>query len=452
MNLLRRTRMELSDAIRFSRVMRCAASATLQFRSSLCHIRQTSGIVAEDVAQLCRAARVTPLQWDRLQLERKIKSKIDRITMQDVPWDRLWPRSNTPAMHKAIILKVPGHSPGERGVLLVSFEEQWVRIFRHANIQALADDYDLLVAPSWSPPHDPALLIAARGWPRPLFHLLSNMDDREAFARLLPNGVAVSLLASNWVHPELFAPRSAGSEKSYDIVMVANFAIYKRHFLLFKAMRQLPNVRALLIGHPMEGRTTETILRQAAQFGVQDRITIRSRISDAELVDSVGAASLSVILSQNEGSCVAVVESIMADTPVLLLKEAIVGSRCFVNDATGVLADERRLASDIKQALARRGSFSPRKWALDNRIDCFGSTATLNCVLKEHANQRGERWTEDIVPHHWRPNPSYVRSSDQKQFAPLIFDFQNRYGVAIDYTDYSVNDSPLTSRNRVEQG
>ena len=264
------------------------------------------------------------------------------------------------------------------------------------------------------------------------------MSDRETFARLIPNGIAVPLLASNWVHPDVFVPRTVA--RSYDIIMVANFADYKRHFLLFKAMRQLPEISPLLIGHPMEGRTADTILGLARQYEVQDRVTILTRVSDAELVDALGAASLSVILSQNEGSCVAVMESIVADTPVLLLKSAVVGSRHFINNATGVLADERQLACSIRKALESRDQLTPRKWALDNKVDCFGSTSVLNRVLKENAQRRGEPWNQDVVPHHWRPNPSYVTASDHKRFAPLMADFQARYGVGIDYVDFSVTE------------
>jgi len=138
-----------------------------------------------------------------------------------------------------------------------------------------------------------------------------------------------------------------------------------------------------------------------------------------------------VILSNQEGSCVAVVESMFANTPVGVYEDAIVGSRVFINEHTGRLFRRDSLGAQLRDFLAGAGSYEPRKWALENGLCCHGSTATLNRALRDSALATGEEWTRDIAVHHWRFDPVLLRAEDRIAFEPAYEEIRSRFGIRI---------------------
>jgi hypothetical protein len=120
-----------------------------------------------------------------------------------------------------------------------------------------------------------------------------------------------------------------------------------------------------------------------------------------------------------------------ADTPVGIYQDAIIGSRVFINSHTGRFLRRAGLAAQLRDFLAAAESYSPRKWALENEIDCHGSTRALNRVLKEAALAAGHEWTQDIAEHHWRPNPLLLKQEDRERLRPAREDIRSRYGVTI---------------------
>ena len=307
-----------------------------------------------------RPSRISVRNLNRL--EAKIRETTARWSPINFDWDRFFPRSRSNSVRKSIILKRPQPS-GEKGVLFVAFEDEWLRLFRNANLPQLARDYDLIISPTWSPPHDLPFLIATAMWPSTLFTILSNHDDIPAFERLARNVRPIPLLASNWVHPEMFAPRGDPTKK-YDIVMLANFAKYKRHFALFRALRSMDRkTKVLLLGRGWEGRTRDTIEEEARLFGVLDRVTIQEGLGDAEMIEALQSAKVSVIMSMREGSCVAVAESLFANVPVGLIEGANIGSRIFINNRTGCFLRPGRLAKDLTSFVERYRTYEPLKWA-----------------------------------------------------------------------------------------
>jgi glycosyltransferase involved in cell wall biosynthesis len=303
-------------------------------------------------------------------------------------------------------------------------------LLRHANLKTLANDYDLVLAPSWSPPHDLSFYLASKFWPGTLFHLISNHSDVVTSKRIYKNSHAIPLLASNWVHPDIFKPR-AGIQKEFDIVTLANFSKYKRHFSLFRLLRHMrSDTRVLLLGVPWQDRTAETLKAEASLYGVSHRITIREHLPDNQLLESIQSAKVGFIPSMNEGSCVAVTEMLFLDVPVGLYKAAIVGSKQFIGAGTGIIIGYRD-AGELQRFVDEYRSYSPRQIVTQNRISCFDSTVVLNERLKRSATENGTPWTTDICVHHWRPNPTYVSNSDMARFEPEIHDFKKKYGIEI---------------------
>jgi hypothetical protein len=195
-----------------------------------------------------RAARACPDPERRQRLETQLRELAATLDPATLDWGQVsYSATDRREVPKAIILKPP-ISRAEKGILYVTFEDQWLRLLRGGQASGVAERYDLLLGPTWSPPHDLPLLVAARLWPGPLYTLLSNLDDAATMRRLSDRLVPVPLLASSWVNPDAYRGY-LGSAKEYDILMVANFAPYKRHWLFFQMLRGLPRrYRVLLLG------------------------------------------------------------------------------------------------------------------------------------------------------------------------------------------------------------
>src|SRR3981081_3269663 len=126
--------------------------------------------------------------------------------------------------------------------------------------------------------------------------------------------IALPLQAASWVHPDQYR---ASVRKDIDIIMVANFSPYKRHWRLFQALRDLPkDLRVVLVGVPLSGRTKEHLLKEARLFGTSDRLEIHESPSDATVADLLARSRIFLGLSAREGSFIAVTEALFSNTPV----------------------------------------------------------------------------------------------------------------------------------------
>jgi hypothetical protein len=415
----------LRDWVKFHPVGAGLASRALEVAARLGPAKPERAL-----ALLVRAARACRDPERRPRLEGLLRDGSAALDPATLDWDSL---ATSPTdrrdLPKALLLKPPV-SPEERGVLYVTFEDQWLRLLRSGHAAAVAERYDLLLGPTWSPPHDVPLLVAARTWPGPLYTLLSNLDDAATMRCLSDRLVPIPLLASSWVDPEAYRDY-LGASKEHDIIMVANFAPYKRHWLFFQMLRELPRrYRVLLMGRPVGRWSEQALLDQARAFGVQDRFELRSRLADGAVAEALCRSRVSLIFSGQEGSCIAVAESLFADTPVGLFEDARIGSKAFLNADTGRLLSRRRLAYQVQDFVETAPAYRPRPWALAN-ISCHHSYAVLNGCLRDEAVRRGRPWTCDLLPFYQNALPRYLDAEDERATAPWYEDFAQRYGLRL---------------------
>lgn len=391
----------LEDRIRFSS---CIRSALFRYRYHLLgnNHSSTGAEAAQHVRDLCALARLaeTPKQLEA------VESRLAMIASAEFSSTELLENHFDKHIQKAIILKPYNPDNGERGVIFISFEDQWARLLQAGDLDEFARRYDLVVSPTWTPPHSLVNWAFPRIYPNSINCLISNQSDIETFPRISKKYRMINLYASSWVDPELFKPLPR-LERDIDILMLANFGAYKRHHVLFKALRHLPkSLRVVLVGQPNGKRTSEVLLNEAEIFGVRDRIELRQRVSDEEVVDLLCRSKVSLINSRREGSCVAVVESMFANTPVGLVEGAQIGSAIFINQKTGMFLREKYFAKDLGDFLSRADSFSAREWCLANKLSARDSCKVLNESLRNNAKSQQLPWTRDIIPFHWRPNPT----------------------------------------------
>ncbi|HZY90769.1 MAG TPA: glycosyltransferase [Gemmataceae bacterium] len=418
-------RSRLADLLRSSPITRAGAARLLWARAAAARNNPTRRL-----ALLARAAHVCPDRFGLAGLREAIRKELERLSPQSVDWGAAGAgdagRTDLP---KAIILKPPV-SPAEKGLLHIAFESQWLRLLRSGQAENVARRYDLLLGPSWSPPPDLALLLALKLWPGRLYTLLSNFEDAAAMRALSERLAPVPLLASSWVNPAAYQEH-LGRPKDYDVVMLANFSRVKRHWLFFHTLRRLPRrYRVLLLGVPLDGRTEQTIRDEARAFGVEGRFDLHVRPTRAEVARGLARARVSLIFSRLEGSCIAVAESLFADTPVGLFRNARIGSRAFINAQTGRLLGRAGLARQVERFVDEADGYSPLFWAREN-ISCYRSQEVLNRTLRDEALSQGRPWTRDAVPMQNDTFPRYLSAETEAEMRPWNDDFTRRYGLRL---------------------
>jgi glycosyltransferase involved in cell wall biosynthesis len=415
----------LADLLRSSALTRAAAARALWARARLARSNPTRRL---DL--LARAAHVCPDRFGLGGLREAIRQELEWLSPAEVDWSAAGAgEAGRTDLPKAIILKPPV-SPAEKGLLHVAFESQWLRLLRSGQAENVARRYDLLLGPSWSPPPDLALLLAVKLWPGRLYTLLSHFEDAAAMRALSERLTPLPLLASSWVNPAAYQEH-LGRPKDYDIVMLANFSRVKRHWLFFHTLRRLPRrYRVLLLGVPLDGRTEESIRAEARAFGVEGRFDVQVRPSRAELARGLARARVSLIFSRREGSCIAVAESLFADTPVGLFRNARIGSRAFINAQTGRLLDRAGLAAQVERFVEEADDYSPLFWAREN-ISCYRSQEVLNRTLRDEALRQGRPWTRDVVPMQNDILPRYLSAETEAEMRAWDDDFAQRYGLRL---------------------
>jgi glycosyltransferase involved in cell wall biosynthesis len=222
--------------------------------------------------------------------------------------------------------------------------------------------------------------------------------DEEFLRRLHSNLRPIALGSSDWANPEVFVPLE-GTEKAFDAVMIARWRVWKRHHVLFRALRRIGDrrYRVALAAAPALGRSDrEAILDMIGHFGLGAQITVFEHLSHPELNVVLNRSKVNVLLSRQEGGNRGLCEGFFAGVPGLALKGHLGVVASHFNRETGRLIDEADLAETLLEFRERWRDFNPRPWALAN-VSPEISTRRLNDELRQLAAERHEPWTRDIV-------------------------------------------------------
>ena len=414
--LVRRWKTLALDRLWYSKTVRLGAWAVFMIKSAVGRgLRHEAwGSHPAGIDEACSAARCADSDWQMKMAETMALRRMENLKPATV----LLPKADDVVMvDKAAIFK-PALPGGEKGVIFISFETNWQRLLSAGveAVQELGRNYRFILAPTWSPPHSVVGCVFPRMVPLPVFTTISNVRDLEILPRISGRYRLLPLYASSWVNPGMFTPLPS-ARRDIDVIVLSNFARYKRHHVLFRALASITPAqrpRVMLVGQPDGLRTGEVLLKEAADFGVRDCIELRQRVSDAEVCELLCRSRCALITSRREGSCVAVVEAMMADTPVGLLRGAEIGSATFLNEQTGRLLDENNLAKELVRLIADSPSFAPREWVLKHGVDCHTSTSIANEALRKEALANGEPWTQDLWTLHWRPNPVLLDPAEEQ--------------------------------------
>jgi hypothetical protein len=418
----------LKDALRYSRLLRHAGGL-------LAHAR---GLAAPEpavrIARLTRALTMLESPASRARAVRALQRKpgFDAAA----PWEaavRAEPRyagllKEKPHLSRSVILKSPGPG-GEKGVLLMTFEYNWARLLLGLDAEGrrwMDENYDLVLSTSWSPTDYAVLGLATACTTGNVFVQSCNYGEIAAIEAFHPRLRCLKTLPCDWINPVLYDPKPA-AERETDIVMVANWGEFKRHWELFRALRHMPaDLKIVLIGQREPGRSTETIRALAQAHGVPQKLEIHESIPIAEVARLQCQAKVSVIMTRREGCCVAAVESLFAGCALAMREDAHVGPLAYINEHTGQRLRPGHVHEDLMALLRRSAQLAPRQWSVEN-LACHLSREKLNTLLKTSAESQGRPWTRDIAQPHWRPHPTHAHEADRERLRPVYEELHQRF-------------------------
>lgn len=356
----------------------------------------------------------------------------DKLIKQALELARNWPSQNQVEqpvdLSYCLIIK---HYTGEaeKGILLISFEKQLDSILSAGLLPAIQARYYIVFIPSWTGLYSPALFkLASLSGGEPVFVLPVHAQERAQVERLGSGFVPLPFNAASWVNQDFFDEQEC--ERDIDCLMVANFSSFKRHWLLFKALKGLPtSVSAICVGIPLGSRKAESIRQEAKDYGVSERVKIVENPSQKDLRLYFQRAKVFCAMSYREGSFIAVAEALMSGTPVVMFKNAHIGTRSLITPEVGALVCT---VTDLREQIMKFMDFENhdrvRHIARDS-ISAQANCRKLNEILANWSKEKGLSWTKDIEPFYSMRLSFYYLDSAAK--VRLRDDYQYLKGLGI---------------------
>jgi hypothetical protein len=331
--------------------------------------------------------------------------------------------------NRGIVLKVPCFADGqvvEKGVFLLKLGRRLSDFYHYVDVASLLEHYVLVIEDVWSGYGRAQFLYFTRFPKHAIIVMAPDSYDYRFLKNLETNLSPVNFGSCSWVDPSIFYPIK-GMQKLYDAVMVAGWRMYKRHHVLFRAIRSLgdPSFRVALLARSWSGvrREIEILLDF---YDIHDNIIIFENFSPDEVNKLLNQSKVNLLLSLKEGGNRSLSEGFMAGVPGIGLKNNIGIPQHHFNSQTGILIDEKDLGKTLLYFREHWTDFDPHPWAMEN-IHAEKTTNRLNTLLKDLANQRGEQWTHDIVAKCNAPNLTYYPNESVGESLPTMEDIFNQY-------------------------
>ncbi len=408
-------------------------SATLRHAKGLAHLARAHLTGADE--KLRQLGLALPLLADgklKRLASKQLGASLDgdaslRWRAGQIGWERY--RSmikNSPHVSRTVMVKAPGPN-GERGVLITYFEYNFQRLL--AGIQdfkQFTDRYSIIYSTSWSPTNYHLLASLVAETSGPVWIQACNYGEISALEALHPRVRCLPTLPCDWLGPDYY-PVKPAAERDIDLLVVSNWAPFKRHWALFNALRDLPpEWKVVCVGQPETGHTLADIKRLQQRFGAPQTIEYHERLAIDQVTALQVRSKVGAVFSRHEGCCVAATETLMAGAALALIEGARVGPLAYIDESTGVALRESHLAEDLRRAVAEADHMRPRAFA-ESRLSCHESARRLTDLLKREALAEGRPWTQDIETPVWRPYPRLLREASQQKLEPATAELSDLY-------------------------
>ncbi|MEV4608871.1 glycosyltransferase family 4 protein [Neorhizobium sp. LMR1-1-1.1] len=158
--------------------------------------------------------------------------------------------------------------------------------------------------------------------------------------------------------------RPLGLPKTYDVIYVAAAQPYKRHDILFEALRKLPrSIKALCVcGY---GEMIGDLHDQARSLAINVDFVDPPGVPFGEVNRLMNQAKVGVVCGVNDGAPAILTEYMLAGLPVLANDQLCCGLQ-YITSETGRTSSQDRFHQGISDMLEVHDSFHPRDTVLRN--------------------------------------------------------------------------------------
>jgi glycosyltransferase involved in cell wall biosynthesis len=291
-------------------------------------------------------------------------------------------------------------TPGEKGVLFVDYSYTFPILRQKLDFALISERYNIVLEPSWSGFATPEILGFA-GEETTLFIEASEHRDSITVSEITDVFVPLATASNWWVDHREFVSDGSVS-KVYDIVVIAAWAKFKRHWKVLRAIKRIVrsrrNFKALFIGYD-NGLGRASIERTIDYFGLSEHVVIKEGLTPSEVSNCLRLSRVHVLWSRREGVNKAMIEAMLCDVPTILPCGFNYGEKYrHINSQTGIYAEESGLAAAILFALENLDGFSPRNWIMGNMTPQI-ATGLVNDKIKCWELENKRPWTRDLVCH-----------------------------------------------------
>jgi glycosyltransferase involved in cell wall biosynthesis len=318
---------------------------------------------------------------------------------------------------KLLVLKAP--QKNEKGVIVVDYSFALPLLAKFFDIYQIAEQYYLVLEPSWSGYCDLDILCYAQ-YDFPVFVQSFEPRDATFIRHTQSNLIPVPTAANWWIDHRMMQPLPT-IKKDVDIIMIASWARFKRHQWFFSSLRRLQQSkgekpRVVLVGYPTDC-TRDDIFMLAKYFGVHKQIEMYEWLSPEEVNQQLNRAKVNVVWSRKEGVNRAIIEGMFAGVPCILRDGFNYGYHYpYINSQTGCFASERHLSQQLLWMIQNYHQFSPREWVMAN-MTCQHATKIIGEAIQHIALEKGENWTQDLaVKVGYLNGMCYWDNSDMQKF------------------------------------
>lgn len=317
--------------------------------------------------------------------------------------------------NRLIILKTNGDH--EKGVILLKYTNLFKPFLKIFDIDKICQRYYLVLEPSWVGYYDMDIMYYTR-FDFPVFVQASEPRDFNFIAQLKSNLIPVPVGSNWWVDHRVFKTID-GIKKDTDLIMVANWTDFKRHFRLFHALKILRRsgrkLNILLVGAPRE-KTKDDIYNEAKYYGVHGQVEMVEGINKEQVNLCFNRSKVNIVWSRKEGMNKALIEGMFSGCPCILRNGFNYGFPYhYINKDTGTFLSEDELPMGLSRMVDNYASFKPRLWAM-NHLTCEETTNILNESIKHIALSRGEVWDGSISVKVNDPDLHYFYPNQIKQY------------------------------------
>ena len=309
---------------------------------------------------------------------------------------------------RLIILSPPDHK--KKGVMLIKFTDYFRYFASIFDLEKIGKDYILITEPSFSGYFDPDILSLLSGDIITVIQAPEPVDSN-FIKSINGNWYTVELGSNCWVNPNLFYPLH-NVEKKYDVIMVAIWSDFKRHWHLFESLSRCCNkekIKVLLAGRSWP-RKLDEILDQAEYFNVRDNVYGIEDLSQNELNKYMNQSKICLLLSRKEGPNKSIIEAMYSNLPVFILDGFNYGFKYdYINSKTGGYIKRNQLTDFLDKIddILKSNSFAPNNW-IKEHISPELSTHKLIQALERIELERGIEINKKLEVKYNKPELDYI--------------------------------------------